>query len=242
MVRTGPVIALIAQLALLAVLAGTVGLSAVGWLVGAVYGLVVNALLVVGLARSGARVLGSANAVTLFRATLVGGVAALIADSLVRSVSVPMIVVLAAVALLLDAVDGRVARRTRMVSPLGAIFDQEIDAFLILILSVAVARSIGLWVLAIGVARYAYMAAGWLLPWLREPLPPRYWGKVVAATQGIVLTIAVASFLPAPVTVGIVATALVLLAESFGRSVWWLWHDRRSRRTTSVHCVGSSAS
>lgn len=242
MVRTGPVIALIAQLALLAVLAETVGLSAVGWLVGAAYGLVVNALLAVGLARSGTSVLGPANAVTLFRATLVGGVAALIADSFVRSVSVPLIVVLAAVALLLDAVDGRVARRTRMVSPLGAIFDQEIDAFLILILSVAVARSIGLWVLAIGVARYAYMAAGWLLPWLREPLPPRYWGKVVAATQGIVLTIAVASFLPAPVTVGIVATSLVLLAESFGRSVWWLWQGRRSQCTARVHSVGSSAS
>lgn len=242
MVRTGPVIALIAQLALLAVLAETVGLSAVGWLVGAAYGLVVNALLAVGLAHSGAIVLGPANAVTLFRATLVGGVAALIADSFVRSVSVSLIVVLAAVALLLDAVDGRVARRTRMVSPLGAIFDQEIDAFLILILSVAVARSIGLWVLAIGVARYAYMAAGWLLPWLREPLPPRYWGKVVAATQGIVLTIAVANFLPTPATVGMVATALVLLAESFGRSVWWLWHGRRSQRTTGVHSVGSSAS
>lgn len=230
MVRTGSVIALIAQLALLAVLAGTVGLSAVGWLVGAACGLVMNALLAVGLARSGARVLGPANAVTLCRATLVGGVAALVADSFVRSVSVPMIVVLAAVALFLDAVDGRVARRTRTVSPLGASFDQEIDAFLIFILSVDVARSIGLWVLAIGVARYAYLAAGWPLPWLRRPTPPRYWGKVVAAIQGIVLTIAVANLLPTPATVGAVAAALVLLAGSFGHSVWWLWQDHRAQQ------------
>lgn len=230
MVRTGPVIALIAQVALLAVLAGTNGLSAVGWLVGAAYGLVVNALLAVGLARAGAAALGPANAVTLSRATLVGGVAALVADSFVRSTSVAAIVVLAAAALFLDAVDGRVARRTGTASRLGASFDQEIDAFLILVLSVDVARSIGPWVLAIGVARYAYLAAGWPLSWLRRPPPPRYWGKVVAATQGIVLTVAVANVLPAPATVGAVAVALVLLAESFWHSVWSLWRDHRAEQ------------
>ena len=36
--------------------------------------------------------------------------------------------------------------------------------------------------LAIGAARYAFLAAGWSLPWMREPLPPRYWRKVVAVT------------------------------------------------------------
>ena len=97
-----------------------------------------------------------------------------------------MLVTLAVVALALDAVDGWVARRTGTASPLGARFDGEVDAFLILVLSVYVARSAGAWVLAIGAARYAFLAAGWLLPWMREPLPPRYWRKVVAATQGIV--------------------------------------------------------
>lgn len=229
MVRTGPAIALIAQLALLAVLAGTVGLSAAGWLVAIAYGLVMNALLTTGLARTGATVLGPANVVTLCRATLVGGVTALMTDSFVRGASVPAIVALAVVALCLDAVDGRVARRTRTVSPLGAIFDQEIDAFLILVLSVYVADSIGPWVLAIGAARYAYIAAGWPLPWLRNPLPPRYWGKVVAAIQGIVLTIAVANFLPTAANIAVVAVALALLAESFGRSVWYLWREHRAQ-------------
>ena len=35
---------------------------------------------------------------------------------------------------------------------------------------------------------------------MREPLPPRYWRKVVAATQGIVLTIAAADVLPLALT------------------------------------------
>jgi phosphatidylglycerophosphate synthase len=234
MVRLGPVIALIAQLALLVILAGTVGLGAAGWTVGLAYGLVMNAILLAGLAHSGATVLGAANTVTLTRATLVGGVAALITDSFVRGAAVPAIVVLSAVALYLDAVDGRVARRTRTVSPLGAIFDQEIDAFLILMLSIYVADSLGPWVLAIGIARYAYLAAGWPLPWLRNPLPPRYWGKVVAAVQGIILTIAVANFLPTAANIAVVAAALALLAESFGRSVLYLWQGHRSQHRQQI--------
>ena len=135
---------------------------------------------------------GPADRVTLTRATLVGGVAALVADSFAGRRPSPCWSLLAAVALVLDAVDGRVARRTGTASPLGARFDMEVDAFLILVLSVYVARSVGPWVLAIGAARYAFVAAGWLLPWLRGPAPPRYWRKVVAAIQGIVLTVAVA--------------------------------------------------
>ena len=72
----------------------------------------------------------------------------------------------------------------------------EVDAFLILVLSVYVAHSAGAWVLAIGLARYLLLAAEQVLPWLRRPTPPRYWGKVVAALQGIVLTVAAADVLP----------------------------------------------
>ena len=82
--------------------------------------------------------------------------------------------------------------------------------------------------LAIGAARYAFLAAGWLLPWMRAPLPPRYWRKVVAATQGIVLTIAAADVLPPALTRAALAVALALLAESFGRDVWWLWRHRHA--------------
>ena len=36
-------------------------------------------------------------------------------------------------------------------------------------------------------ARYAVRRGRLVLPWLRRPLPPRYWRKVVAAIQGVVL-------------------------------------------------------
>jgi phosphatidylglycerophosphate synthase len=108
------------------------------------------------------------------------------------------------------------------VSALGARFDLEVDAFLILVLSCYLVGPVGGWVLAIGGARYAFAVAGWLLPALREPSPPRYWCKVVAAIQGIVLTVAAAGVLPGRVAELALAGALALLAESFGRQAWWL--------------------
>jgi phosphatidylglycerophosphate synthase len=182
------------------------------------------------LARYPSHRLGSADWVTLTRATLAVGVAALVADSFARPARAAMLVTLAAVALALDAVDGALARRSRGASALGARLDGEVDAFLILVLSVYVARSAGAWVLAIGAARYAFLAAGWLLPWMREPLPPRYWRKVVAATQGIVLTIAAADVLPRALAQAALIVALALLAESFGRDIWWLGVRRHATR------------
>jgi phosphatidylglycerophosphate synthase len=159
---------------------------------------------------------GPADWVTQARAVLVGGVAALgVADA----PAVPLIVAVASVALALDWVDGQVARGTGTASSLGARFDMEVDAFLILVLSVGVARELGAWVLAIGAMRYAYVVASWRLPWLRLPLPPRYWRKVVAATQGIVLVFALSGLTPVPLATAAVAAALALLCESFGRDI-----------------------
>jgi phosphatidylglycerophosphate synthase len=179
------------------------------------------------------RRLGPADWVTLARATLAVGVAALVADSFGEPVSVVLLVTLSSVALVLDAVDGWVARRSRTTT-LGALFDGEVDAFLILVLSVYVARSSGPWVLAIGAARYAFFAAGWLWPWLRASLPPRYWRKVVAAIQGIVLAIAAAEVLPLALAQAALVVALGLLAESFGRDVGWLWRHRQASQSRTA--------
>jgi phosphatidylglycerophosphate synthase len=217
---------LIAQLALLAALAAVAGLGAAGWLAGIAYALVTCAALHWGLHRAGAPGFGPADRVTMTRAVLAGGVAALTADSFSRPVPVPMLVALAAVALALDAADGQVARRTGTSSELGARFDMEADAFLILVLSVCVASQAGAWVLAIGAMRYAYVAASWALPWMRGTLPPRYWRKVVAAMQGVTLAVVAAGLLPHPLAAAALVVALALLGESFGRDVLWLWVHR----------------
>ena len=135
--------------------------------------------------RAGATALGPADVVTLARASLVGGVTALVADRLGGDgYPVATLVLLSSVALALDGVDGWVARRTRTVSALGARFDMEVDAFLVLVLSAHVAVLVTPWALVIGLMRYVFVVATWLLPWLSGALPTRYSAKVVAAVQG----------------------------------------------------------
>jgi phosphatidylglycerophosphate synthase len=244
-VHMGPVVGVIGQLAVLSVIAGTVELSNAGWLLGTACGLITAGALLHGLTRSGSTAFGPANWITLIRAMLVGGVTALVADAFVRPPNVSAMVGLTVVALVLDGLDGWVARRTRTVSGLGARFDMELDAFLILVLSVYVARSVGPWVLAIGAVRYAVWVAGWLLRWMRTPLPYRYWRKPVAAIQGIVLTAAVAELLPSLVINVAIVVAMALLAESFGWDVAWQWRRhlvlRRSERLAETVATSPSA-
>ena len=145
---------------------------------------------------------------------------------------------LTVLALVLDFVDGRVARRTGTASAFGGRIDGEADAFLILVLSVFVARTAGAWVLAMGLVRYAYAVATWLVPWMQRQLPPRYWRKVVAAYAGIALTVAASAVLPAAATYVVLGVGVALLAESFGWDVVWLWRRRDGVNRADAHDVG----
>jgi phosphatidylglycerophosphate synthase len=136
---------------------------------------------------------------------------------------------LAAVALILDGVDGKVARRTGTSTALGARFDMEVDAFLILVLSVYVSMSMGPWVLLIGGMRYAFVAAARVWPWLNAALPPSTARKTVAAMQGVFLLLAASDYLPYAASFAVAAGALAALVWSFGRDVLWLWRTSRVR-------------
>ena len=216
------------QLVLLAVLAAGADLGPLGWLVGIGYAVGLWILLAGAARRACSTTLGPADLVTLARAVLVGGVAGLVADRFADGVTpVATLVVLASVALALDGVDGQVARRTGTVSALGARFDMEVDAFLVLVLSIHVAVVLTPWALVVGGMRYAFVAASWVLPWLCGPLPTRFSAKVVAAAAGIVLVVAAAGVLPAAVATGLVIGLMVMVTRSFGQSVAWLWRARR---------------
>jgi phosphatidylglycerophosphate synthase len=212
------------QVVLLAALSAGLGLGPVGWLAGTVYTLGLWVLLTAAVRRARATTLGPADLVTLARALLVGAVTALVTDGLWNGdTPVAPLVVIATVALVLDAVDGQVARRSGTASALGARFDMEVDAFFILVLSFHVAVLVGPWALAIGAMRYAFVAASWIAPWMRSALPTRYSAKAVAALQGIVLVVATSQVLPHLLAVTLVSTALALLVWSFGRDVTFLW-------------------
>ncbi|GAA1264646.1 CDP-alcohol phosphatidyltransferase family protein [Sphaerisporangium rubeum] len=220
-----PAIGLATQVVLLGALYIAVGLGPAAWVAGTTYAVILSAILTYALLRSRTRTLGPAGLVTLARAELVGAVTALVTMSyLGNPTPAALLVTLATVALILDAVDGHVARRTGTASPLGARFDMEVDAFLILVLSIHLAATAGPWVLAIGLMRYAFVAASWTAPWLKSPLPPSMARKTVAALQGILLVTAASEVLPA--TTLLLATALATLTWSFTRDILWLYRNR----------------
>jgi phosphatidylglycerophosphate synthase len=170
------------------------------------------------------RGLGPANRVTLGRAALAIPVLALALHpgSLDATTRWWTIAVSTAV-MLLDGVDGRVARRTRTETSFGARFDMELDAALLMALSVLVWRDgrVGAWVLLIGLMRYGFVAASWWRPALARELPPSLRRKVVCVMQGVVLLVALGPIVPAWLAVAGCAGGLAALAYSFAVDVRW---------------------
>src|SRR5579862_3987926 len=114
------ILGMLATAALLGVVSATAGLGVAGWIAGLATGSAETALLTTARMRSDQPTILPADWVTLTRMVLIAGVAGLVADSFGRPVSITALVILSAVALALDAVDGQVARRTSTATPLGA--------------------------------------------------------------------------------------------------------------------------
>src|SRR5690554_1529173 len=132
------------------------------------------------------------------------------------------------VALILDGADGKVARATHSNSEFGARFDMELDALFILGLCAATMATgkAGLWVLALGLMRYGFVAASYPLTWLNQPLPDSFRRKTVCVWQVVTLMIAILPLTPAWFAGTTLAIALVLLAWSFALDVGWLYQRR----------------
>jgi phosphatidylglycerophosphate synthase len=168
---------------------------------------------------------GPANQVTALRALLVALVTGLIGETHEQAL---LAVVLAATATALDGVDGWLARRSRMVSTFGAQFDLEMDALLILVLSILAWREgkAGMWVLASGLSRYVFAAAGRFWPWLRRPLPGSLRGKTICVFQISGLLVVLLPWITPPASSLVAAISLAALWYSFAVDIQWLWTQR----------------
>jgi phosphatidylglycerophosphate synthase len=159
---------------------------------------------------------GPANQVTVARGALLALLAGLIGEHSAAGLAA-LAMALATVIAVLDGLDGWLARRTRMASDFGARFDMETDALLVMALAVLAWQfgKAGVWVLASGLLRYVFVAAGLALPWLRRPLPPSQRRKVVAVVQEVALIVAVAPFIPVAASAPVAALGLCALLLSF---------------------------
>ena len=167
---------------------------------------------------------GAANAVTLARATMACALAGLIGRPEMASQLGWLVTAIAGVALLLDGVDGRLARRYGTMSRFGARFDMETDAATILVLAILVFESgkAGAWVLLAGGLRYLFVVASYALPRLAAPLPPSWRRQAVCVAQVAALAACAAPALDTAWSSGIAGLALALLLASFTVDTHWL--------------------
>jgi phosphatidylglycerophosphate synthase len=167
---------------------------------------------------------GPANQITAVRVVLVAALATFAARTPAPAAG-SRVVLIALVALVLDGVDGWVARRTRSESAFGTRFDMETDAALILVLAILVWRfgKAGPWVLLSGLLRYGFIASGRVWPWMNGPLTPTLRAKAICVVQIAALIIALLPSIVPPASSGLAAIALAALTYSFLVDTLRLW-------------------
>jgi phosphatidylglycerophosphate synthase len=173
---------------------------------------------------------GAANHVSSVRAALVALVVGLAGEEHTDGIAASVVGV-SLLATLLDGVDGPLARRTNMASRFGARFDMEVDAVLILALACLAWRygKAGWWVLVSGLLRYAFVAAGWVWPWMRGPLTPTLRGKTVCVLQIVVLLVVMTPAITPPASTAIAAAGVLALGWSFAIDTGRLWRQADGR-------------
>jgi phosphatidylglycerophosphate synthase len=216
-----------AAVALASVSARAAGLPVGGWYPVKAMG-VFTAMMIVALGRVREHhpheSFGPANQITTGRAALVALVTAAIGELPSARVA-ECAAALALLATALDGVDGWVARRTRMMTAFGARFDMEIDALLVQVLAILVWQhdKAGAWIIASGLLRYLFVAAGWRWDQLRQPLFPSLRRKMMCVVQIVGLVLAMVPAITPPLSTAIAAIGLVGLGYSFLVDTVWLW-------------------
>jgi len=164
---------------------------------------------------------GWANAVTLWR---LAGMLMLFS----LSDPTPAFVIVAAVVLLvMDGLDGFLARKFGLVSEFGEYFDKEADAFflLLLVLMLYTSQRMQLWILLPGVLRYGFVL------FLKIAKPPAVQEQRTSSGQWIYILMMLAlifCFTPYPaINLPLVLGMALVLFWSFGKAVWRLYHSPR---------------
>ena len=122
--------------------------------------------------------------------------------------------------LLLDGLDGYLARRFNNSSDFGAYLDMETDAFYVFALSCLIysEEKVAWWILGIGCLRYLYFL---LLLWYKPPQQKEsrtYFAQVIAVL--LMSSLITPFWLPASFYCPILIIASLLVLYSFGKSLW----------------------
>ena len=199
---------------------------------GTVFGIAVLIVWLLALRPPAVRYFGAANRITLLRVALISLVAATAFEATNTGLSWSIIVV-TTVALFLDGLDGRMARRSNTMSAFGARFDMETDAALIMVLSILCWHfgKAGIWILAAGAMRYCFVLASRIFRWLRKPLPYSRRRQAVCIWQSALLLGVISPVFPNPSSEILALGTIVMLGSSFFIDIRWLWVQHRMSLT-----------
>ena len=166
---------------------------------------------------------GAANCVTIVRAALIAPLVGFLGEAPTAALAW-LAIAIALVVLVLDGVDGGLARYAGEATRFGARFDMETDALLILVLSALCFQfgKAGLWILGAGLLRYAFVAAGWLWPWMRGALPDSCRRQTVCVVQIVALLVCLSPLVVRPSSAVAGALGVAVLAWSFLVDIRWL--------------------
>lgn len=228
------------------VLAFTAGLAALAllcqWLLGFEPAFTYRVLIAFAAAAAGVSALalvylrgrpfGVANRVTLVRVALGALLVGLLIDGPGHgryAVIAWLAIALTVVELVLDGIDGKLARRDGQTTRFGARFDLETDAALVLVLAALCWQlgKAGPWVLAAGLMRYVFVAGSRVLPLLRRELPPSRRRQTICVVQIVGLLAAISPLFPAPFSDAAALATLLALASSFAIDIAWLVRESR---------------
>ncbi len=173
---------------------------------------------------------GPANRITTVRAVGTAMLLAFVGQSPTAALTWTVVVVAIAL-LVLDGLDGFLARRSGLASAFGARYDMETDAALTLVLALLCWQfgKAGAWILAVGLMRYLFVAAGAAFPFMRRALPPSRRRQTICVLQLSGLLAVLSPLFPVPASFVVGALTLILLAVSFGIDTAWLVRMRAGR-------------
>lgn len=176
---------------------------------------------------------GWANRVTLLRGLVLVLIGALIPFPEVAARHGWALAWLSLGALILDGVDGTVARKTGSSSAFGSRFDMELDAAFILALALLLVSmgKAGVWITALGLIRYGFVVAMRFWPWMQRPLPESFRRKTVCVWQVATLVICLLPTVSPGFAILSLGFALGLLIYSFAIDLYWLARHRTNSPT-----------
>ena len=142
-----------------------------------------------------------------------------------------IIIILSTVSLVMDGLDGFIARKYNLVSKFGEIIDQESDNFLMLVISISLYlnKDVGLYVFLIPLYRYTFLVSMKKYDWLQRTLPSSQFRKIACVLTIALMIMSQDVYFNYENTLFLVILSLFIITFSFSKDIIWLYRNKNAK-------------